>query len=229
MTSFGLIPIFAVVLIIWYFLRTTKHAKRKMNTKWIYVFFATYVFILVIATVVVGILDKKTAAETPKQIPVDSFYSVDIALQAGDLSSIDSSQIIDKRTHRIGDMLTITSKAFDLVPNVYIERKDVNDGLIEETIFKPFLAINNYDFSEQMNYTKPKWENGKMTLVTPSFTEITYTSYQEAFLLDQFTGATRRNFGSHSSDTRQITVYLRVPKDLIVKTDDHVSVDYVTD
>ncbi len=222
----GFIPFLVIGLLIWAFLRANKRPKRRMNRKSTYVFLALYVAILSIATLTVELIDTKFTASQSKAGSSKDVDFLENAIQNGDIKSIDSSKIIDKRTHTVGKTLSIISREYDNA-TIIVERKSENDGLIEETIVKPLLLMSDFDFSDQVNYTKPIWEGNKVVFPTPPLTEITYTSYNDAYLLRQFTRIPRQDDFSHHSQSRQIAVHLFVPKDLIITADDALYINYI--
>ncbi|MBE1555774.1 hypothetical protein [Sporosarcina limicola] len=220
-----LLPFLIVIPIIVYIMRPKKPSKWTMNKKWTYVFFATYTAVLLLAALTVELFDKKLATKPFNHFSTEDFKFIESALHLGNLSAIDPSQVIDKRTHDVGDTLHI--KSYDNNPLVFIERKSENDGWIEETLFKPILIINEADFSDQVNYTKPEWEGDTVTFPVPPFTELTFTSYQDSLLLGQFTRQPPKEFGYRERQSRQIVIYLHVPKDLIIKANEDFDINYV--
>ena len=228
LSAIGLIPFLVIGILIWFFLRSNKRPKRRMNRKSTYVFLAAYVAILLSATLTVELVDTKFKAGQPKAGSSEEVDFLENAVQNGDIKSIDSSKIIDKRTHAVGKTLSITSRDNDNT-TIIVERKSGNDGLIEETIVKPLFLMGDFDFSDQVNYTKPIWEGNKVVFPTPPLTEITYTSYNDAYLLRQFTRIPRQDNFSHHSQSRQIAVHLLVPKNLIITADDHLYINYINE
>lgn len=225
----GFTPLLVIGLLIWFFLRANKHSKRRMNRKWTYVLLAAYIVILLIATFTVELVDAKFVANQPKAGLAEEVDLLEQAIQNGDIKSIDSSKIIDQRTHSVGKTLSITSTDYDYNPEIIIERKRDNDGLIEETIVKPLLLFDDFDFSDQIGYAVPIWESKKVVFPTPPHTEITYTSYKNAYLVGQFTSGSRQEDYFHNTMSRQIAVHLLVPKDLIITADDHLYINYIND
>lgn len=214
--------------IIWFSIRTMKTSKIQMKKKWTYLFLITYAAILLIATFTVEILHKKHASEQPAIVSQEKLDLVHNAVTNGTLETVDPSQVIDKRTHTIGNILAISSQSEDSYPYITIERKKVNDGLIEETIFKPQLIVDEFDLSDEIKYALPQWSDDQLTFNIPPLSEIKLSLYDDAFLLKQFTSTSRELFGySHSAMLSEITVHLLVPKDLTIKIDEHLNVDYI--
>lgn len=223
----SLIPLIFIALIIWYFLHARKKPKRQMNKKWTYVFLATYAAILLIATIAVELVDTNSFTTQPRVGPDEHFDHVGIAIYEGDIGSIDPSTILEKRSHLIADTLAITAKSSTMDTMIIVERKSVNDGLIEETLIKPLLLIGDYDFSNKLNYKIPEWTTDSVNFPYPPLTEIRYTTYQEAYLLNQFVKVPRQRSNSYNTLVRPLAVHLLVPKDLIITADENLNINFV--
>ena len=225
----GLLLFISIGLIIRYFWHSAKKSARRMNKKWTYVFLATYAAILIIATISFELIDTDALNDHPKVESNEVSYVLDAPLQKEDLDSIDAAEILDKRTHPVRDTLRMTAQGNDINSTIIVERKNENDGVIDETIIKPLLVIGGVDFSDQLNYKIPEWTADSVTFLQPPLTEITYSSYREAYLLSQFTHAPGQRNLSYSKLDRQITIHLLVPKDLIIAADDQLHINYITE
>lgn len=132
----------------------------------------------------------------------------------------DSSKIIAIRTHDVEDELNIEGFISDEYYGVttIIERKDGNDGIIEETIYKPKIAINTYDFSDEIDITLPKWTHNTMTIREAPYERIEFTEFSTDSLFSQFTNGISHedHFGSFSASMSPLVIHLVVPKDLEV-------------
>ena len=225
----GLISLIFVALIFWYFLQGRKKSTRQINKKWTYVFLTTYAAALLIATIAVELIDTTSLNNQPKAESNEHLNRLTTAIQNGDIGSIDSSNILSKRTQTIGKTLRMNAQGNDINSTIIVERKSENDGLIEETLIKPHLLLGEYDFSDQLKYEIPEWTAYSITFLEPPLTEITYTTYQEAYLLSQFTRTSRQRNNSHHTSERQIAVHLLVPKDLIITADERLYINYINE
>lgn len=213
---------------IWWMANSVKLRTRSIHRKWTYGMFFTYVILLVVATIVTGLLSNTKAAEQTSLASEANFDPFNPFWEGNDFSSVDPSLVIDKRTHTVGDWL-----ALELVENnsdmnmIIIERKEVNDGVIEETIIRPLLLVNGFDFSDRVQYTKPQWDEDRVTFPLPSATDIKISIYQDSFVLTQFTRKKQEYFGSFNTLSRQIAVHLLIPKDLQLEIDDNLYVKYI--
>jgi len=182
------IPMILILLISVYFLQTKKPFYFQLNKKWTYISFGVYIGVLLIAMIAAEVLSKNTTNPSLEVFSENEFFLIDELIRDGNLDSVDASQIIDKRTHSVGDVLSIKwqGNEMNFQSSILIERKTENDGIIEETLIKPRLMINEFDYSEHMKYTIPKWTDNEVTFTTPPPTKIEITSYGDAFLLNQF-------------------------------------------
>lgn len=225
----GLLSLIFIALIIWYFLQGRKKPTRQIDKKWTYVFLVTYAVILIIASISVELVDSKSFTTQPKAESNEYLNLLTSAIQNGDIESIDSSNILYKRTQIIGDTLRMNAQGYEINSTIIVERKSENDGLIEETLINSLLLLADYDFSNQLKYKIPEWTTDSVTFLEPPLTEITYTTYQEAYLLSQFTHTSRQRNNSHHTSERQIAVHLLVPKDLIITADEHLYINYINE
>ena len=232
--AFGsILSILFLVFVILFFLRTFKTSKRQMNRKISYVFFGAYVVILLVATIIVGVMDKASSAESPRQLSsakADQDSELFNKILNKEQSSIDSSLILENRTHQAENTLRLkraTHDRFDELPFIYIERKSENDGTIEETVYKPLLIINDLDFSDRLRYALPDWHQDEVIFRSPPATEIVFTSYRDAYLLSQFTQNRLESRGSFGSISRQIIVHLLVPASMEIEADDSLMITYL--
>ena len=222
----SLLPLIVIGLIVWFLLRAKKKSKRQINKKWTYVFLTTYAAILLIATIAVELIDTDSFTTQPRVESEEQFDHVGVAIYEGDISAIDPATILEKKSHTIADTLAITANS-NMDSMIIVERKSVNDGLIEETLIKPLLLIGAFDFSDKLNYKVPEWTADSVNFPRPPVTEINYTTYQEAYLLNQFTKVPRHRSNAHNTVERPLAIHLLVPKDLIITADENLYINFV--
>ena len=134
--------------------------------------------------------------------------------------AVDPSLLFEKRTHPVGETLTIHNKEqnedYFEGPTIYIERKIGNDQTIEEFVYKPLLIVNGYDFSNKANVMMAIWTGDTMTLSENSSDDITYTTFQEVTFLNQLTKNKSYYTGGNDSIFSSPIIHLKIPKDLEV-------------
>ncbi|MCZ2257441.1 hypothetical protein [Sporosarcina sp. G11-34] len=223
-----LFPLILLLLITWLMIRAKKRVKFYMNKKSTYIIVAVYIVILLVATVTVEVYETKFSAEMPDPVVEDS-HLLDEIYGDGDFDSIDPFLIIDKREHVIGNRLILKKSNFDdMSPvNIFIERKNDNDGVIEETIYKPLLFNDGLDFSDRVKYALPKWDDDTVFFPRQPETIINYSSYRDAFLISQFTKKPVVDFQGHGGMSQQITIHLLVPKNIEIDASEELYITYV--
>lgn len=227
MAGFAIVLPIILLMLILLGLKRSFLSKLSLNKKWTYVFLITYFAILLIATITSEIFTNRLD-EQPNHITEEEVADIENALYNGTLATVAPSDVIDKRKHQIGDVLSISTTNDEYYPNIMIERKNVNDGMIEETIYKPRLIIDSYDLSDHVNFVLPEWNDDEVVFLTPPPSRTTLTSYENAFLLSQFTSTPSEALAySHASTLRQISIHLRVPKDLKIEAEEEMYIDYV--
>ena len=225
-----IMSILLFLLLIWWVMRSKNRMKFQLNKKFIYTLVAAYVVILLIATISVEIYEKKFAAEMPSIID-DIPLAIGGSYGARGFEPNDSTSILDKREHVVGDRLTLENPPFDYEPNIdiIIKRKSDNDGVIEETIYTPVLFNHGFDFSDRFQYVLPEWNEDTVFFPTQPATIINYSTYRDAFSISQFTKKARDNASSitYGGMSRQITIHLLVPKDLEIDAPEEFFINYI--
>lgn len=138
--------------------------------------------------------------------------------QISNREEVDPTLLVEKRTHPVGETLTIHNKEqyedyFD-GPIIYIERKSGNDQTIEEFVYKQLLIVDGYDFSDKIHVTMPIWARDSMTLPENPRYDITYTTFQEASLLEQLTDTKSSNNQGYDSISSSPIIHLKIPENL---------------
>ena len=220
------LPLLLVLLLLYFFLPKGRKLSNRvqMNHKWTYVFFAAYLAILLIATVTVGFLDNRE----PLELPIaneNAEYQFDEMVWSGNVDALPADRIIRDQTYPVQDRFRIVNQVTEPEesPQIILERKDTDDGVIEEKIIRAFLIVGPYDLSDRVEHFLPRWEDGQMIIYPQPKARMELNSYEDAELLQQFTGKSRRGgMELGPSTSRGQLIYLRVPKGLMVDIDDGV-------
>lgn len=229
------IPII-VVTFIFFLLLGSKKPNRMMKSKSASALFrinrsthykivVAFIALLLVLTITIEIMEPQMQKTTPAQT-VDADFSNMIESLDGQIfnrETIDPSIILEKRTHFAGKTLTIhrNDELFDR-PYIYIERKPDNDDTIEEFLYKPILIVDDLNFSDKVNVTKPKWTEDTVTFRKVLQTNIERINFEDASMLKQLTTmrfqpSISMGYGSMSSLP---VVHLKVPKDLKIIAED---------
>lgn len=185
-----------------------------------------FIALLFVMTIVVELLfPNSEVRHFPPNEDDHTFDNVIVESNILDDDPIDESQLLTKRTHEIGDQLTINHYNTEYVEtDIWIERKEVNDGIVEEYITKPLYMVNGYDLSNEIDVTLPEWQGNAVTFSKQPTFKFEFAYYTDSFILNQFTDEKNYDLLSgFSSSGRSTTIHLIVPKDLKIDGD----VDYV--
>lgn len=140
---------------------------------------------------------------------------IDLEMDIMNGNEVDPSLILETRTHPVGNSLTIHRNhgEFD-GPIVYVKHKQEGETTIEEIIYKPFLAVSDYDFSDALTVTKPTWTEDSVTFRPNSLIEVSIVSYYDAPLLNRLTRNGFQGDEGYSSVSRSPVIQLIVPENV---------------
>ncbi len=144
---------------------------------------------------------------------------IDLEMNMMNGTNVDSTLILETRTHPVGDTLTIHRNHGEYEgPIVYVERKKSNDATVEEIIYKPFLMVSDYDFSDALTVAMPVWTDDSVTFQQNSLMEVTKVSYYDAPFLTRWTQHPVQGDDGYSSVSRSPVVQLIVPEHVEIIT-----------
>lgn len=228
-TTMLILPILFIIIIIGV-LFSKKFVGKFFNitSKFHYAIVFSFITLLLIMTITVEWLypNSKTNHLPPKTaIDLDSYDSPLVSGMNGETP--DDSLLIAKRTHEVGDKLTIDYLSLEYgEPEIWIDRKDINDGIIEEHIYKPLFIVAEYDLSDVAYTTLPEWQGDTVTFLEQPAYKLEFVTFSNSNLLDQFTDELHDSEGfsrGFSSTSGASAVHLTVPKDLKIDGD----LDYI--
>ena len=140
---------------------------------------------------------------------------------------VNDSFLLEKRLHPAGDALVIqqSEDPFDH-PHIYIERKNKDDQMIEEFLYKPAIFIDNYDFSDRVKVATPVWD-GNIVSFPQVKSKVNFITFEEARTLEQLTTSSSQQVISdgYSSTSRPLIIHLILPEGLEIIADDE---DYLS-
>lgn len=129
----------------------------------------------------------------------------------------DDSRLSEKRTHEVGNSLTIEEIPYgNDHTDILIERKEVNDGVIEEFIYEPIFIFNDYNFSSTIGVTFPEWQEDTLTFLEEPALAFEFVSFETTAALNQLIDKDEVEYFSNnfSSSFSSPVIHLIVPKDL---------------
>ncbi|WP_342513336.1 hypothetical protein MKY34_00670 [Sporosarcina sp. FSL K6-1522] len=185
-----------------------------------------YVVFLLAVLIISEFVERQYQSFSPVSELTESDYTkLDNALSTGIISETYNSQLIDKRTHPVGNTLKIRNDYDGAY--IYIQRKNEQDGIIEELIYKPMFFVNDLDFSDKVTIAKPIWQDDTLIIPQQPLTEVQYITFHEAILLNQMTKTSIQNSSFGSSAFRSTIVYLVVPEGVDIETSSENLIEYV--
>jgi energy-coupling factor transporter transmembrane protein EcfT len=215
----AILPIVILGFFALFFFFTIKVGKKYMTIKVTHWLLFIYIAVLVLATVFVPFLTEKSAGlERVEQEASDQrmgdYYT---KLNDGDIDEIDPNYLIqetrfDDYQNQTVEIVTQTQYA----PQVFVEGKTSDDSQIEAYVYSGGLVVNGFDFSDILKPHQIELEENILT-ITPIQQEINLTIGSDSFPVRQFTGETL--FRNHSFSSGDSMVYLRIPQDIEIKSD----------
>lgn len=140
---------------------------------------------------------------------------IDLEMDIMTGTNVDSTLILETRKHPVGDTLTIHRNHGEYEgPIVYVERKKDDEATVEEIIYKPFLMVSNYDFSDTLTVAMPAWTDDSVTFQPNSLIEMTNVSYYDAPFLTRWTQHPVQGDEGYSSISRSPVIQLIVPENV---------------
>lgn len=221
------IPIIGILFLIYWKMRPQRQqSKVRFSRRGHFLLLALFMSLLLVLTIFSEAMQFKIQPAKPTNV---SFETEDFDIIGAMINNedIDPSLIIGSRNHKIGDELSIQDSGSSY--SILIERKEENDGIIEETLYKPTLFSGNYDLSESISFNEPVWTGQELIIPVNEEIEVTTSTYYDTNLLSQLT---KQGYEEHSGFEYGFNlpvVHLLVPKDLMIHTLDDSNVYYMDD
>lgn len=146
------------------------------------------------------------------------------ALYSGEISKNDTPYLLDKNSFEYsGESLSITTANVEEGTSVFIERKSVNDNLVEVRVYGNIVDTNGLDLSEKILPPRVKLSEKTLAITYPGAQEIKVALMKNVFASNQITG----DKISNGVTTGGPIVYLRIPPSLELKADSALSLTEV--
>lgn len=231
MMNFGilsLLPLLILILIALFIFRQKNPRSTssifQVNKRMHYMIVVLYVTLLGVAVIFAELMEpKKSIALELEPATIESELDIYTALTTG--ATIKPYRVLVNRTHEISDRLSIKNYGYGFT--IYIKRKDVNDGVVEEKIYSPLFQVNDYNFTKFIKMIEPTWKNNEITMVEQPFPVIAHVFYNDGSLVNQFSPTDDDNFMSYSATSSSPIVYLLVPKDLVIDAINEEYIEYI--
>lgn len=229
-----MITTFLLVSIILLIIGSSFFAIRfKFSPKLTYTWLIIAAACLLISTIALQFLYKNDNM-TVKRVTEHEVDDMLTPLSNGQLGQISDEFILSKREIPFeGDTLHIErerpeEERLDEATVISIERKEVNDGIIEETLYKPSFIVNYYDFTDLMEFAVPIWQDNRLHIPSPKMKTFHFNFAQDYALLTQYTF--HNNPSTHHismSAHRDGEITLTIPKDLQIIKGKHIIIQEI--
>ncbi|QED46254.1 hypothetical protein [Cytobacillus dafuensis] len=207
-----LLPVTAILIILVIVL--SLNSKRKFVTvKMTHWLLIIYVGVLLLSFPFASLLTNDSMTSREKVEDLDEvqdwtrFYT---ALEAGDIEQLESGQVINEKIYDYSNQ-SLKVEITGLVKPVYVERKDLDDGIIEALVYTNGFYVSGYDFSDKLVPINFRLENDTLSVLYPDQQTINLSIVRNEFTINQFTGQQAFN---DVSGIGNMEVYLKVPKSL---------------
>lgn len=186
--------------------------------------FISYVFILFFSFGLYEIVISKQFTVIATQNEEESGFAMNLdeeaqrlyaAIHGRDIESVSYSKAQEEVVPFQASQLTIQSMDDEYVSVIIlIERKEVDDHLIESSLYKPYHFIGEYNVMHDIQPVGLSWDNGILRLRKQPSVEIELATFSKEFTIRQFTGEAWFDIGIPQLLKDYQVLFLRVPKDV---------------
>ncbi|MCJ8010052.1 hypothetical protein ACFFF5_21670 [Lederbergia wuyishanensis] len=218
-------PLLVLIILLVWFLISSRLKYIFKHKQFVKIFLFTYAVLLVLSVFVYEMLPHEI--EELPMAKVASLETLDTAVFHGRINEIDPSLIREEwKFDYSGKELQIRQVEGYFDGTIIVDRKPENDGLIEVK----YIAASNldgFDITDEMTPLNAEIQNNNLNLSFKSRQrEISFTTYKNEFVINQFTGRKDQGIGSSGSFGEARYVFLKIPKDLKIVEDEDIWVNY---
>ncbi|WP_413374801.1 hypothetical protein [Alkalihalobacillus sp. 1P02AB] len=226
--------LFIIVLFVGCFYLGKKIIKPKSQKKYnpSMILLSTYFVLLILAPIIFSLLPKDelkpvqldTGYVYTKQVAAESVARVEEAerlIEAGNFAEIDQSWISETWSFDYkDDEIYLTAMFYQSIFQIYIERKEENDGVIEASMIArtELESTLGYLLEERVETGRVELgENRLLVMGEDDFIRKQVRLFDHGFPIKQFQGAYEE--GQSNPSTGQSIIYLKIPNDLEIIAD----------
>lgn len=145
-------------------------------------------------------------------------------LHNGNIDQLEPQNLLYEETFEYGKQSLSIQTDEGTGANIFVERKDADDGKIEAFVFTNGIIVAGYDFTDKLVPNKFQLVGDTLRVLNPQ-NRIEISIMREEFTINQFTG--QRPINDVSSI--QLEVYLKIPKSLEINDGGNVVIEYVNE
>nr|WP_295974155.1 hypothetical protein [uncultured Bacillus sp.] len=220
-----LLLILGITLIIGFLFWFNLHLKRVFKMKITYWLIAIYVFLLLAGAAAMPFIGKDMRIlDTQKQQKEEDFSFLMEKLENGQMEKIDKKYIAAENNFAglTEPTLTITAN-LEGQSTLYVERKEQNDGKIKVITYQQPIIIDGMNFSELLKPYQIELNDNTLTIHSDQ-QSIELSIMHPPFPIRQFTAESMMN---HSATDGDQFIYLKVPPDLKLQTNESLYIKEV--
>jgi hypothetical protein len=228
-----IIPIVVIFVLLVSVGKSTRKSRNYSYNRRVWKIFIGYFILLLICVVIDAAIPSKGATALKKldanKLAKETERLHDAAL-AGKIDQVDAKYKIKTWTFSYnGKRLDTAAKNNGDMDGlqVVVERKNSNDHQIEAAFYRTKVGLDDLDITEMIKPIGLELAGNQLIFV-PEKSEINFTKFDNVFAINQFTGKSIFGHG-YSLYEGQSILYLKLPKDLKLVTDDqaNVEIEYV--
>lgn len=224
LSLFPIIIIIVIIIAIPFFMKKARPVTIKI-THWLLLI---YVGVLLLATAVAPFIigEDLSNREFLREKDIEQERrAFSQALSEGNIETIDEGFLVNEITYDYQNSTLKIERTNGYGPQVFVERKDSNDGKIEAFIYTNRFFIDGLNFTDKLGEPfQSKLTQDTLTIQSPEQTNIKVSMIKNEFTINQFTK------GSNENSTIQngiSALYLRVLQNLQLIEGTDVYLEYV--
>lgn len=134
---------------------------------------------------------------------------------------VDQKHVRNRTSHPIGvNELQLAVSSPEYYISIIVERDSSLENRVESTMYASYLTVNDFDFSKEVRTPSVNLQNNTLTIIPPPMLKLELKMIKKEFVYSQFTnGSLLEDDGFGSTHSGPI-LYLKVPKNLDIKTVD---------
>lgn len=206
-------------------------SKKALFLKKVNIVMGSYIFILVIFTVIYFILPKPE--DQIKALQYEGQYDEQYEKVYADLESGRIEQLeeffIDEQSFEYSGKELILKQAPGMNEwyVAFIEIKDENDGIVTVKQLHTGAYVNDIDISAYLKPAKLKMKDEQLTFYSPEPVNLKRIAFNKEYPITQFSGDKDTPLSISSSNIGSIVTYIQVPKNVVVKNETRFETQYV--
>ena len=223
--------IILVILLFSILLFFVQISKKALFLKNVNIVLGSYIFSLVIFTIVYFILSKPDVQIKALQYEgqyEEEYEKVYTDLESGRIEQLED-YIIDEQSFEYSGKELILEQSPDMNEwyVAFIEIKDENDGIVNVKQLHTGAYVSDIDVSGYLKPAKLKLEDEQLMFYSPEPVYLKRIAFNKEYPITQFSGDKDTALSFSGSNIGSIVTYIQVPKNVVVKNETRFETQYV--